>query len=92
MHADGNRFEGAQAVPAMVPRIRFAHVVQEHREQYQFRLGKRPQQTGKAVFTRPFSVVEILQILDRQERMLVDGVLVEKVLNDMAANLVKLGK
>ncbi len=75
----------------MVSRISLAHVVQEHREQDQFRPGQGPQQTGKAMFTRLFRMVEIFQVLDRQERMLVNGVLVEEVLNDMAANLVKLG-
>ena len=36
-------------------------------------------------------MVEIFQVLDRQEGMLVDRVFVKKILNDMAANLVKLG-
>src|SRR5215475_1177115 len=89
MHTRGNGLEVVEAVLTMVPRIGLAHVVQQHGEQDKFRPGQRFQQTGEAMLTRFLSVVEIFQVLDRQKGMLVYGIFVKKILNDMAANLVE---
>ena len=76
----------------MVSRFGFPNIVKKQRKHQQFRARESLEDFSESAFAGLAGVIQVLQVLDRQQRMLVHGIFMEEILNDMATNPIKLRK